>query len=50
VLLANASKTGKPAIVLTDIKESERSSVIENRPPLVPSTLINVSPETVDAA
>jgi hypothetical protein len=50
VLLANTSKTGKPAIVLTDIKESERSSIIENNPPFVPSALIKVSPEVVDTA
>jgi hypothetical protein len=38
VLFANTSSTGKPAIVFTDIKESDRSSDISNNRPLVPST------------
>ena len=42
VLFANTSKTGKPAIVFTDIKESDRSSDTSNNLPLLPSTENNV--------
>jgi hypothetical protein len=38
VLFANTSNTGKPAIVFTDIKESDRSSDTSNSLPLLPST------------
>ena len=38
VLSANASITGKPAIVLTENNESVKSSSTENKRPLAPST------------
>ena len=38
VLFANTSRTGRPAIVFTDIKESDRSSDTSNSLPLFPST------------
>ena len=37
-MFANTSNTGKPAIVFTDIKESDRSSDTSNSLPLLPST------------
>ena len=37
-LSANTSTTGKPAIVLTENRESDKSSEISNRRPLFPST------------
>jgi hypothetical protein len=49
VLSANASITGKPAIVLTENNELDKSSSIENNLPLFPSTanklVLPVEPE-----
>ena len=42
VLFANASITGKPAIVLTENNEFDKSSDIENNVPLFPLT-VNIS-------
>ena len=45
---ANTSNTGRPAELLTDIKESLKSSTTLKIVPLVPSALIKVSLETED--
>jgi hypothetical protein len=48
LLSANTSNTGNPAIVLTDIKLSLKSSVILNKIPLTPVALKIELPDTVD--
>ena len=47
LLLANASITGKPAIVFTEYSESDKSSDTENSVPLFPLT-VNISVRPVD--
>ena len=45
---ANTSSTGKPALLFTDIKESDKSSTTEKSVPFVPSALISVAPAVVE--
>jgi hypothetical protein len=45
---AKTSITGNPALLFTDIKESDKSSTTEKSVPFVPSALIIVSPAVVE--